>query len=111
MVAASPACRILQRYHGWKLAEIAERLHRSEETVKSHVRSILAKLQATIPVVQERVDIRKTLVDKALASKIVYLSEFQELIGLQQDLILQQSRLHEADAAIAARRSRAFKIA
>jgi hemolysin D len=52
-------------------------------------------------VLQERVDIRKTLVDKALASKVVYLSEYQELVGLQQDLILQQSRLPEADAAIA----------
>ncbi|MBR0795963.1 HlyD family type I secretion periplasmic adaptor subunit [Bradyrhizobium jicamae] len=83
-----------------KLAEI-ERQQGQKEAERATTMASVAKLQATIPVLQERVDIRKTLVDKALASKVVYLSEYQELVGLQQDLNLQQSRLHEADAAIA----------
>src|SRR5712671_3565882 len=83
-----------------KLAEI-ERQQNQKEAERSTTSASVAKLQATIPVLQERVDIRKNLVDKALASKITYLSEFQELVGLQQDLILQQSRLREADAATA----------
>jgi len=83
-----------------KLAEI-ERQQNQKEAERSTTSASVAKLQATIPVLQERVDIRKNLVDKALASKITYLSEFQELVGLQQDIILQQSRLREADAAIA----------
>src|SRR6267154_2878044 len=82
-----------------KLAEI-ERQQNQKEAERSTTSASVAKLQATIPVLQERVDIRKTLVDKALASKVVYLSEYQDLVGLQQDIILQQSRLREADAAI-----------
>ncbi|WP_027547723.1 HlyD family type I secretion periplasmic adaptor subunit [Bradyrhizobium sp. WSM2254] len=83
-----------------KLAEI-ERQQGQKEAERATTSASVAKLQATIPVLQERVDIRKTLVDKALASRVVYLSEYQELVGLQQDLVLQQSRLGEADAAIA----------
>jgi len=83
-----------------KLAEI-ERQQGQKEAERATTSASAAKLQATIPVLQERVDIRKSLVDKALASKVVYLSEYQELVGLQQDLVLQQSRLREADAAIA----------
>ncbi|WGD55005.1 HlyD family type I secretion periplasmic adaptor subunit [Bradyrhizobium sp. CB1650] len=83
-----------------KLSEI-ERQEGQKEAERATTSASVAKLQATIPVLQERVDIRKGLVEKALASKVVYLSEYQELVGLQQDLVLQQSRLREADAAIA----------
>lgn len=58
----------------------------------------VAKLQATVPVLH----IRERLVDRALlASKVVYLGEYQAPVGLQQDLVLQQSRLREADPGIA----------
>jgi hemolysin D len=83
-----------------KLSEI-ERQKAQKEAEYATTSASVAKLQATIPVLQERVDIRKNLVEKALASKIVYLSEYQDLVSLQQDLLLQQSRLREADAAIA----------
>lgn len=83
-----------------KLAEIERQLGQ-KEAERATTTASAAKLQATIPVLQERVDIRKGLVEKALASKVVYLSEYQELVGLQQDLVLQQSRLLEADAATA----------
>ncbi|MCD9297778.1 hypothetical protein LUI11_23015 [Bradyrhizobium diazoefficiens] len=70
----------------------------SSSDARATTSSRVAKLQATIPVLH----IRKCLVDRALlASKVVYLSEYQEPVGLQQDLVLQQSRLREADAAIA----------
>ncbi len=68
-----------------KLAEI-ERQQNQKEAERATTSASIAKLQATIPVLQERVDIRKGLVDKGLASKVVYLSEYQELVGLQQDL-------------------------
>lgn len=83
-----------------RLAEI-ERQQNQKEAERSTTLASGTKLQATIPVLQERVAIRKKLLDKALASKVVYLSEYQELVGLQQDLKLQQGRLREADAAIA----------
>ncbi|MGF6313248.1 hemolysin D [Bradyrhizobium sp. i1.8.4] len=83
-----------------KLSEI-ERQKGQKEAERATTSASVAKLEATIPVLQERVDIRKGLVDKALASKVVYLSEYQELVAMQQDLVLQKSRLREADAAIA----------
>ncbi|TPJ28713.1 HlyD family type I secretion periplasmic adaptor subunit [Mesorhizobium sp. B2-8-3] len=93
-----------------KLAEI-ERQQNQREAERSTTLASVAKLQATTPVLQERVDIRKKLVDNALASKVDYLSEYQELVGLQQDLNLQQSRLREADAAIAVLRETKEKTA
>lgn len=83
-----------------KLAEI-DRQRNQKEAERSTTLASGAKLQATIPVLQERVDIRKKLLDEALSSKVIYLSEYQELVGLQQDLKLEQGRLREADAAIA----------
>jgi hemolysin D len=83
-----------------KLAEI-ERQQNQKEAERATTLASVAKLQATTPVLQERVDIRKKLVDQALSSRVDYLSEYQELVGLQQDLNLQKSRLREADAAIA----------
>lgn len=83
-----------------KISEI-ERQQGQKEAERETTSASVAKLEATIPVLQERVDIRKGLVEKALASKVVYLSEYQELVAMQQDLVLQKSRLREADAAIA----------
>jgi hemolysin D len=83
-----------------KLAEIG-RQQSQKEAERATTSASVAKIQATIPVLQERVDIHKTLLDKGLASKVTYLSEVQDLVGLQQDIAVQQSRLREADAAIA----------
>ena len=83
-----------------KLAEIG-RQQSQKEAERATTSASIAKIQATIPVLQERVDIRKTLLEKGLASKVVYLSEMQDLVGLQQDIVVQQSKLREADAAIA----------
>jgi hemolysin D len=59
------------------------------------------KLEATVPLLQERMEIRKYLYGKELGSKITYLSDLQDLVGQQKELLVQQSRLKEADAAIA----------
>jgi hemolysin D len=84
-----------------KLAEIA-RQQSQKEAERETIAASIGKIQATIPVLQERVDVRKYLFDRALGSKITYLTEYQDLIGQQQDVAVQQSRLREADAAIAA---------
>src|SRR5258708_5896053 len=93
-----------------KLAEIARQQSQKEAERETTAASI-GKLQATIPVLQERVDVRKYLFDKALGSKLTYLTDYQDLIGQQQDLAIQQSRLREADAAIAALRETREKTA
>ena len=83
-----------------KIAEI-DRQTAQKEAERATVSAQTAKLQATIPLLQQRVDVRKTLFDKALGSKLVYLQDKQDLVGMEQDVAVQQSRGHEADAAIA----------
>jgi hemolysin D len=83
-----------------KLSSIDRQLSQKEAERGTTTASV-TKVQATIPVLQERVDIHRTLLDKGLASKIVYLTELQDLVGLQQDVTVQQSKLREVDAAIA----------
>jgi hemolysin D len=60
------------------------------------------KLETIIPVVQSRVDIRKTLVEKELGSKLNYFEVMQLLVEQQEELNVQTSHLKETDAAIAA---------
>lgn len=61
-----------------------------------------ARLEATIRLLEQRVDLRKYLFDKELGSKLLYLTELQELVGQKQDVLIQRSRHGETNAAIAA---------
>lgn len=82
-----------------KLSEIDRQLAQ-KDAERATVAAGVAKLEATVPVLQERVDVRKNLFDKALGSKLVYLTEYQDLVGMKQDISVQQSRLREAESAI-----------
>ncbi|MBV9112446.1 MAG: HlyD family type I secretion periplasmic adaptor subunit [Hyphomicrobiales bacterium] len=85
--------------HNAKLAEIDRELAQKEaegETTSATV----AKLQAIIPPLQERTNMRKNLFDRDLGSKIAYLNELQDLIGQQNELLVQKSRRHETDVAV-----------
>ena len=62
----------------------------------------IRKLDTAIPVIQQRVDIRKTLVDKELGSKLTYFEVLQLLVEQQEELGVQKSRLRESEAAVAA---------
>ncbi len=86
-----------------KLAEL-ERELAQKEAERATVVASTAKLEATVPVLQERVDVRKILFDKALGSKLTYLTEYQELVGMKQDISVNLSRMHESDAAVGALR-------
>jgi hemolysin D len=61
----------------------------------------VAKLEATIPIVQERTNMHKYLYNRELGSKITYLTDMQELVGQQQESLVQKHHYAEADAAIA----------
>jgi hemolysin D len=84
-----------------KLTEI-DRQSAQKEAERATIKATTEKLNATIPLLQQRVDVRKYLADKELGSKLQYLTDLQELVGQQQDLLVQQSRYREADAAVAA---------
>ena len=95
--------------HAAKLAEIDRQLAQKDAERETIVATI-AKLDATIPLLQERVDVRKYLYDKAIGTKIIYLTEFQDLVGQQHDVLVQQSRLREAEAAVAGLAQARFKV-
>jgi len=83
-----------------KLSEI-DREAAQKEAERVSVEAAISKLHATIPIAQQRVDLRQYLLGKELTSKLTYLSEYQDLVGMQQDVVVQQSHLREAEAAIA----------
>ena len=87
--------------HRAKIAAL-DRQEDQKVAEQATIAATIRKLEATIPVIQQRVDIRKTLVDKELGSKLTYFEALQQLVEEQQELGVQKSHLHEAEAAAAA---------
>jgi hemolysin D len=64
------------------------------------VSATIAKLEAIIPTIQERVNIRKTL--NEYGSRLQYFEVLQQLTESQQERLVQKSHYREAQAAVAA---------
>jgi hemolysin D len=84
-----------------KMAALA-RQQAQKEAEQATTAATIHKLETIIPVVQSRVDIRKTLVEKELGSKLSYFEVLQLLVEQQEEFNVQNSHLHETEAAIAA---------
>lgn len=84
-----------------KLAAI-DRQVAQKTAERATIQAAIDKLKATITPLQQRVEIREHLVQKELGSKLTYLSELQELVGQRQEILVQQSRFTETDAALSA---------
>ena len=59
----------------------------------------IGKLEAMLPILQQRVAIRQELYAHETGSKVNYLEILQALVEAQQELQVQKSRAHEAEAA------------
>jgi hemolysin D len=59
------------------------------------------KLEAEIPIFQQRVDIKQQLYDRQVGSKAQYLELLQGLVEAQHELEVQKSHLQETEAALA----------
>jgi hemolysin D len=79
-----------------------DRQSEQKKAERDTIQATIDKLTAIIPVVQERVDIRKTSSDREYTSKFQYLEVIQLLVEQQQELIVQKSHLREAEASVAA---------
>ena len=107
--AASPALIDMQRQflrsqvaeQNAKLAEIDRQLSQ-KEAERATVAATIGKFEATIPLLEQRVEIRKYLFEKDLGSKLTYLTELRISIGQRHDLLVHKSRYQEAEAAVAA---------
>jgi hemolysin D len=87
--------------HRAKLAGLDDQ-KRQKDSERARIAATIDKIEAVIPVVQERTDIRKVLFDHQTGSKVNYLEALQVLIENQKELEVQKNRLSEADAALAA---------
>src|SRR6478752_3199374 len=87
--------------HRAKIAALV-RQQAQKEAEQATTAATIHKLETIIPVIQSRVDIRKTLVEKELGSKVTYFEVLQLLVEQQEEINVQNSRLHETEAAIAA---------
>jgi hemolysin D len=79
-----------------KLAAL-DRQRAQKDAERATIATTVAKLDATIPILQERVNIRKGLADKELVSKIIYLETLHQLVDQQQDHKVQESLYREAN--------------
>ncbi|HEV7258714.1 MAG TPA: HlyD family type I secretion periplasmic adaptor subunit [Bosea sp. (in: a-proteobacteria)] len=66
------------------------------------IQASVDKLKSTIVPLQQRVEIREHLFQKELGSKVIYLTELQDLVGQRQDILVQEKRGSETHAALAA---------
>jgi hemolysin D len=97
--------------HRAKIAALA-RQQAQKEAEQATTLAAIHKLETMIPIIQPRVDIRKTLMDRELGSKLSYFETLQLLVEQQEDLSVQKSRVVEAEAAVGAiREARAQAIA
>jgi hemolysin D len=96
--------RVLKHQVAEHLAKVAAlaRQEAQKEAEQATIAATIRKLETTIPVVQQRADIRKALYNTEFGSKLQYLELLQLLIEQQQELAVQKSHLHEAEAAAAA---------
>ncbi|MBI2736101.1 MAG: HlyD family type I secretion periplasmic adaptor subunit [Rhodospirillales bacterium] len=87
--------------HRAKVAAL-DRQQTQKEAEQATIQATIHKLEAVIPVIQPRVDMRRTLMEKDLGSRIAYLETLQLLLERQKELGIQSSHLQEAAAAVAA---------
>ena len=84
-----------------KLA-VLDRQRALREAELATTAATISKLEATLPVLQDRLEIRKTLYDHSTGSKANYLEMLQPFVEAQGELEVQRSKLNEAKSTLAA---------
>jgi hemolysin D len=105
--AANPALVAMHRQllvaqtteHKAKIAALDGQKAQKEAELAT-ISATIDKLEAVIPTIQERVNIRKTL--NEYGSRLQYFEVLQQLTESQQERLVQMSRYREAQAAVAA---------
>ena len=79
-----------------------DRQRQQKEAEVEATGATVAKLEAMIPVLQQRYEIRRNLANQELGSKLQYLEMLQSLTEMQQERKVQQNNKRVAEAAAAA---------
>lgn len=85
--------------HRAKLAQL-DRAQQQHEANRAAVAATVDKLTAILPILRQRVEMRKTLYDREYGSKLNYLGEQQQMIESERELVVQKDRLTEAEAGL-----------
>jgi hemolysin D len=85
--------------HRAKLAEL-DRQKAQSEANRAAVAANVEKLNAIVPLLRQRFEMRAYLYDKQYGSKLNYLDAQQDLVDKENELEVQKSRLAEAEAAL-----------
>ena len=80
---------------------VLDRQKAEKEADRATASATVDKIEASLPVLQERLDIKKTLYDHATGSKAEYLEIFQAYVEEQHELAVQKSKVDEANSALA----------
>jgi hemolysin D len=79
--------------------EVLDRQLEQKQAERDTIQATVGKLSAIVPIVQQRVDIRKVSSDQEYTSKFQYLEMVQLLVEQQQELMVQRSKLRETEAS------------
>ena len=82
--------------------EALDRQRAQKEAELATATATTSKLEAMLPILQQRVAICQELFAHETGSKVNYLEILQALVEAQQELQVQKSRAHEAEAAVSA---------
>jgi hemolysin D len=72
-----------------------------KQAERATLRASIDKIKAVILPLEERVEIRKQMFNKELGSRLVYLTELQDLVGQRKEMLVYESRLQETESAVA----------
>src|SRR5262249_35161907 len=81
-----------------KLAEL-DGLAAQHEASRVAVAATIEKLNAVLPLLREQLDMRKSLYEHNIGSKLAYLDAQERVLEMERDLAVQQGLLNEAQAA------------
>ena len=84
-----------------KLAELDRQVAR-ERANRDAVMANIEKVEAVLPLLREQLEMRRTLFERNVGSKLSYLDAEERAVEMERELSVQQSRAKEAESAAAA---------
>lgn len=84
-----------------KLAALDHQLT-EKQAQRDTSKAMIGKIEALITLLQQQVDIRQTLFEREIGSRLIYLQTLQQLVDQQKQLEVEKAHYRELDAAVAA---------
>jgi len=106
--APAPAVAIQRKFLADQVGEqqakldVLDRQQQQKKAERDTIEANISKLEASLPIMQERLEIRKTLYEHTTGSKANYLELLQPFVEQQHELDVQKRKADEATVAIAA---------